>query len=547
MQFGIVESDTAGGGGSVESAVTVSFIPPALQTSIGPGVPLVGLTPLVGTGGTLKGGEVLYYGVSAVDGMGNEGSLSFLVRAVVVSDGSQVTISGLSFPSGAASFHVYRGTTPAVLLRIASSQPIAAEFVDTGLPNQLMTPPDSSFDHANFYWRMERQPEVAVTGHSATTVGNQTLAMAVNTYRGMTVRINRGTGAGQEQTIAANDATTVTITQAWTVEPDSTSFFVIAEAGWHFGALTKSSPVQFTIPNHSGEVVEITGRSANVNNVECSPALSTVTPWQIGGSGGGDADVPPAPSFFGLSTTAGGGILCLSGVSFSGLTNTETVSAGTLTMYYWDELQGPTPFALTSQIGVADSLLTLNAAGSAQSGGMIQVDGEVMQVTAISNNATQYTVTRGMHGTPAASHAAAASLYHLAGKTIIAPFPDGFFGSPYSGSWSYPIALPDIRVASAQLFVTNQKGNGPSSSISLTHSVDNGLRTYAGGQYSLQVDGFLAVDQSATSAVVVGIQRRSGCATCMEFLGQLLTRRYWVSRSKREWRRILPGDVPNRE
>jgi hypothetical protein len=506
VQFGIVESDTTSDDGTVQSVVSVTFTAPAAPSSAGPAAPLVGLTPEIGSGGTLKGGQHLYYAVSAVDSAGNESPLSFLIRAVVVSDNSKVTVSGLSFAPAATAFHVYRGTTPAALYRIASNQPIGPHFVDTGLADQLLAPPDSNFDHANFYWRMELQPEMAVSIHSPTSVGNQTLAMAVNAYRGMTVRITRGTGAGLEQCVAANDATTLTLSHPWAVEPDATSFFAIAEAGWHFGALTKSSPVQFTIPNQSGAVVEITGRSANVNDVECSAALSTVTPWQIGGSGYGDSDVPPAPSMFGLSTTAGGGVVCLSGVSFSDLTNTQTVSAATLTMYGWDELQGLTPFTLATQVADVDTIITLNAAGTAQVGAMIQIEAEVVQVTAITNNATRYTVTRGMHGTHPASHAAATALYHLSAKTVIAPFPDRFFGSPYSGNWSFPIVLPDVRIASAQLFVTNQKGNSPPAAIFLTHSADSGLRTYAGGQYSLQVEGYLAVDQSATPAVVVDSQ-----------------------------------------
>ncbi len=44
-----------------------------------------------------------------------------------------------------------------------------------------------------------------MTIHSPTTVGNGTLQMTANRYRGMTVRITRGHGAGQEQAIAAND------------------------------------------------------------------------------------------------------------------------------------------------------------------------------------------------------------------------------------------------------------------------------------------------------------------------------------------------------
>ncbi len=83
------------------------------------------------------------------------------------------------------------------------------------------------------------------------------------------------------------------------VEPDATSFFAVAESGWKFGALAQSSPVEFAIPNLAGETVQITGRAANVNDVECAAELSTVTRWQIGGAGaeGGDADVPPAPLF----------------------------------------------------------------------------------------------------------------------------------------------------------------------------------------------------------------------------------------------------------
>ena len=60
-----------------------------------------------------------------------------------------------------------------------------------------------------------------------------------------------------------------------------------------------------------------------------------------------------------------------------------------------------------------------------------------------------------------------------------------------------------MRVASAELFVTNVRGNSPVRSICLTSSVDQGLRTLSGGQYSIQVDGFLAVESSVAPALVV--------------------------------------------
>jgi hypothetical protein len=94
-------------------------------------------------------------------------------------------------------------------------------------------------------------------------------------------------------------------------------------------------------------------------------------------------------------------------------------------------------------------------------------------------------------------------VFGLQSRTSIAPFPANFFGSPYSGSWSFAVGLADARIASAELFVSNGRGNSPTKSICLTGTVNNGLRTLSGGQYSLQVEGYLAVEQAATPALVV--------------------------------------------
>jgi len=133
----------------------------------------------------------------------------------------------------------------------------------------------------------------------------------------------------------------------------------------------------------------------------------------------------------------------------------------------------------------------------------VQAGAEVMRVDAVQDNGTQYQVTRGMHGTTAAAYGAQTRVYGLAKKTVIAPFPAGFFGSPYSASWMYPIPMPDVRVASAELFVTNDIGNSATSSICVTNNDDCGLRTLSGGQYTIQVDGYLAVEDPVAPAVVV--------------------------------------------
>ncbi|MGA1998344.1 MAG: hypothetical protein ABSH45_21475, partial [Bryobacteraceae bacterium] len=402
-----------------------------------------------------------------------------------------------------ASFNVYRGVTPANLLRIATAVPPAARFTDTGLSPQLVPPPDPNFDHANFYWRMEVQPELAATIYASNTIGNNTLEMTVNQYLGLTVRVTRGTGAGQEQSIAANDTTSITITTPWSVPPDASSYFVVAETGWHFGALTQSSPVSVQIPNLGGETVHLTGRAANVLNQEQDPTLAVVTRWQIGGSAGGDSGAPLVPSF--ALNAASGGAVVLSGIGFTSLENTDTISSATLTLHYWNELSSAPSTTLATAVAATDTVLTLTVAGSAARGSVVQIDGEVLTVTAVANNGTQYSVTRASDGSPAAAHNAQAVVYQLSSMTVIVPFPEGFFGSLYCGSWSYPILLPDVRIGGAELWVTNRIGNSPTASACFTNTVDDGLRTLSGGQYSIQVDSFLAVDQFAAPALVVDV------------------------------------------
>src|ERR1700730_19462737 len=90
---------------------------------------------------------------------------------------NQVTLPSLSFSATATSFHVYRGANPIQLLRIAENVAVAAQFTDTGATALLKGPPDYNFDHANFYWRLELQPEENVDIHSGGTVGNSALNM----------------------------------------------------------------------------------------------------------------------------------------------------------------------------------------------------------------------------------------------------------------------------------------------------------------------------------------------------------------------------------
>jgi hypothetical protein len=503
-QFGIVETPIQSAEGSVWVDLEVSFTPPGPAGMSGAAVPIVGLNPTIQTtGGTLTGGQNLYYAVTALDAGGTESALSFIVRAKLPAgtNTNSVTLNGLSFSPGTAAFHVYRGVNPSQLLRIAANVALANTFTDSGWPAARTTPPDANYDHANFYWRWERQPEVAADITSSSTIGNSTLGMLPDDLVGATVRITRGTGAGQERTITANDATTITVTPAWTVTPDSTSYFVAADSTWNFGALAKNSPAHIQVPNRSGASVEVSGRSANANDQESPFDLNPLTSWQLGVGGGVDSGPAPLP-VFGLNP-GGQGTIELLGVSFPSLTNTHTISAGTLTLFYWNELNGPSTVSVASAIQMGDSAVMLDSPVAAQIGDLVQVEGEILQVTGVRNGGLDLDVQRGSHGSSPMAHALGTPIYLLQRKVTVVPFARGFFGSPASGSYTYSIFLPDVRVAAGEFFVTNSWGMSPVQAVSFGGTVDRGLRTLSGGQITIQVEGYLAVETDAAPPFVL--------------------------------------------
>jgi hypothetical protein len=508
LEFDVEEVSNQAPDGTATLAVTVGFVSPRKVSASAGGIPTISLAAMTQqTGGTLAGGQILYYAVSGIDALGNEGPLSFIVQAVIPSGTSSntVTLSGLSFPAGTASFQVYRGPNPIQLNLISGSAPLASQFVDSGLPLQAILPPDPNYDHANFYWRQELQPEANAAVQGSNMVGNPALAMTTNEYRGAIVRITRGTGAAQERTVIANDATTLALDSPWTVLPDATSYFTVSQSGYQFGASSTSNVVQFAVPNRPGSTLEISGRSANVYDIECPYELSPLTRWQIGSSGvnTGDTSIPAAP-FFGLSLSpATGGTIQLSAIGFADLSNTTTISAGTYTFHYYNELLGPPQVSLAAAIADSDTTLTLTGSSAAQSSTFIQFDQEVMELTQVSEDGLTFQVNRGLHGTTPAPHAQGTLLYQLSARVLTVPFIHNFFGSPASGDWNYTFSFPNVRIATTELFMTNSQGNSPSAFAVLTNTPDEGLRTLSGGQYSFQVAGYLAVQSGAAPDISI--------------------------------------------
>jgi hypothetical protein len=142
-------------------------------------------------------------------------------------------------------------------------------------------------------------------------------------------------------------------------------------------------------------------------------------------------------------------------------------------------------------------------ASTAQVNDLVQIESEIVQVTAVSNSGVTLTVTRGAHGSTAAGHSAGVPVYALGRKTVVVPFVEDFFGSSASGSYTYSMYLPDVRIGAAECFVTNAFGNSPVELLSYASLADGGIRTMSGGQITLQIEGYLGVQTDAVPPYVM--------------------------------------------
>lgn len=505
-EFGIQEQSTLQTDGSSSTTLRVNFAEPSKPALGGPNLPLLSLSPEVGsTGGTLSGGNY-YYALTANDEFGKEGLLSFIVNAAVppATTTNLVKLVKLSFPPTAASFNVYRGDSPQLLYRIASHQALTNSFEDGGLSAQPIGPPDSNFDHANFYYRQEFAGPVPATIFSGTTIGNGDFNATPSVYSGMSVRVIEGIARGQERKIISNSATTLTVSPAWSVIPDGTSVFVITESAWRLGAITTTSPVEFEVPNQRGTVVEVTGRGANSRDQEGMSDLCPITRWIVGGGSGSqlDLDVPPAPAY--VLSVAGQGNITLSQVGFGDLTNTRSITAGTLQLTYFDELQMPTVYSLAASIDAAATTARLNMDVSLNNMTGLQIGAEVMTVTSFDAATNTCSVLRGQFGTTPTAHESNTAVYLLRQKTFVVPFARDFFENPASQNFAHTISFPDGRIVASQFTVTNSRGNSRSTTQSyLGQGEPGGLRTCSGGQFAIQVGGYLAVQQNAAPPLMV--------------------------------------------
>lgn len=68
------------------------------------------------------------------------------------------------------------------------------------------------------------------TAGSATTLTDSSKAWAVDAWVGYSLYITAGTGAGQQRVVRSNTATVLTLSTAWTTNPDATSLYAVVDA-----------------------------------------------------------------------------------------------------------------------------------------------------------------------------------------------------------------------------------------------------------------------------------------------------------------------------
>jgi hypothetical protein len=504
--FGIAGITQTLGDGSALETLTVSFTQPTKPSASSPHLPLVSLASQSSAvqGGSLAAGTSYYYAVSAVDADGNEGGLSSTVPVVIPESMNAATITGLSFPTTAASFNVYRGLTPQLLYRIGAIPLTQASFsstgytcTDAGAPAQPIGPPDANFDHANFYYRGQYTAPFLAAVSSTNTIGNPDMGSVPSAYANTArvVRIMSGTGMGQERSIVSNDQITLTVSPAWSVKPDATSSFVVVDSSWKFAAVSMTSPVQFQIPYQAGAAIQISGRGANVQNQEGSPDLCPMTVWN---GAKADASTPGIPTF--TLNAPGGGNLTVSQLGFLSLTNAATVTSGTVSIFGWDEINRPsTSFA--ASVASADNQISFATGVSLTVGQVVQAGTELMIITGQANAATNsYSVDRDTLTTTRAAHNVGDGVLLLQQTALVLPFERGFFESKASINYLHTVSMPDCRVFAAQTFMTNAFGDGQTTTYSY---IDAPLRTLSGGQFSLQVAGYLATQTNAAPALII--------------------------------------------
>jgi len=326
----------------------------------------------------------------------------------------------------------------------------------------------------------------------------------VDRWIGKKIVIRSGTGVGQERSIRSNSSATINISSSWDVLPDATSKFAIVDGSWTLSVESETDLITVMLPLLTASTFEVSLRSVAKDDSELDMLESPSLVWQIGvGSVSSlDSNVPPEPVFFfGLIEE---GTVSVGPIGFLTLENLASVYIGQLGLLFWDELLAPTPVALGSALLSSDtSAMLTGLSNSLAIGTLFQVEEEIVQTTGAPASGNVYPVTRALYKTTASAHSNGLPVFVLSRREMTIPFAPGYFSSTSAVGFRYNLRLPNVRISGADLVLFNRIGPSIRSEESYTGVFNYGVRTLSGGQITMNVQGYLAIEASAGNSYVV--------------------------------------------
>lgn len=492
--------------GVQKCALRIPFRKPQSELGASGGVPLVSFAYTVqSTGGTLAQGSY-FYGLTTIDSSGVESGLSSLipVRIGGLTSTNRVTLSGISVGPSAVSLNLYRGDSPHRLLRIATGLSVSDTVSDAGASPVAEIPPDSNYSKLRSWFRQTFLVDQTPTSWTTNSITRTALNLVVDRWIGKKIVIRSGKGKGQERVITGNTAETIAIEMPWDVVPDATSKFAIVETTWALASESDTDIITVKLPLFTASTFEISLRSVGKDNLELDPLESPSLLWQVGvgSASGSDSGVPATPAFgFALIEE---GTVSIGGIGFSVLENLSSVYVGQLGILFWDELTAPTPVSLGTALSSSATNVALNGLSvSLPQGTFFQIEEEIFETTGDPVSGNIYPVIRARYQTAAVAHEAAKPAFVLTRRDMTIPFVPGYFSSTAAVGFRYNFRLPNVRISAADLTLYNRVGASARAEESYTGVTSFGVRTLSGGQITMNVQGYLAIEASAGNSYVV--------------------------------------------
>lgn len=506
IQFDASESLGFDADGAQRCALRIPFRRPQSETGAPSGIPLVSFAYNVQTtGGTLAQGSY-FYALTSVDSAGHESGLSSLipVRIGGLTSTNKITLQGISVAPGVTGLNLYRGASPHRLLRVATNVTVADSIIDIGAAAEPQLPPDSNYSRLRAWYRQMFLVDQSPTSWTTTTITKTGLGLLADRWAGKKLVIRSGAGQGQERNIVSNTATTITVDRPWETTPDATSKFAIVDTAWTFATESDSDVITVMLPLMPASSFEVSLRSVSKDSSELDPLESPSLVWQVGvgSTSGTDTGVPPKPGFgFGLIEQ---GTVSIGGIAFTTLENLASVYVGQLGILFWDELLAPTAVGLGFELFAEDSEVTLlGLTTPLPSGTYFQVEEEIFETVGDPASGNIYTVIRARYQSTATTHAVDRPVFILTRREMTIPFVPGYFSSTSAVGFRYNFRLPNVRISGADMTLYNRVGASERSEECYTGVTNFGVRTLSGGQITMNVQGYLAIEASAGNSFVL--------------------------------------------